>query len=124
MSHIDKIDFSILPEPWDCYQQTGCPSIHKISHLSCNFLQLVEIDQDTFLFDQKLLYFHPVSLSFCLSTDGKPFDHWVSAICWSKTFNIVSVMSVNMAAPSPIISELGETTLCFNGSFDIEACSL
>ena len=33
-------------------------------------------------------------------------------------------MSINIAAPSPIISELGETTLCFKGSFVIEAHSL
>ena len=37
---------------------------------------------------------------------------------------MVSVMSVNMAAPSPIISELGDTTQCFKGSVVIETCSL
>ena len=33
-------------------------------------------------------------------------------------------MSVNMAAPSPIISELGDTTQCFKRSVVIETCSL
>ena len=37
---------------------------------------------------------------------------------------MVSVMSVNIAAPSPIISELGVTTQCFKGSVVIETCSL
>ena len=37
---------------------------------------------------------------------------------------MVSVISVNIAAPSPIISELGETTHGCKASFGRETCSL
>ena len=58
-------------------------------------------------------------LGFCAS--------YAKAICWSKAVNIVSIKSVNIAAPSPIMwPELGNATQCpiTEGSVLTEICSL
>ena len=124
MSCIYKINFPISLEPWDCYLQTSCLSIHKNGHLPCDFPQLVGINQDIF---ERLFEFYSESLSsgYHLLINLSISLHQMTWPSVGPMHSIWSlVISVNMAAPSPIILELGETTLCSKGSFVIEVLSL